>query len=133
MNNYKILIVEDELLIAKNTGKKLQTLGYTITDIVSSGEAAIASFRQNRPDLILMDIAIKGEIDGIETAIMIKSIEDIPVVFLTAYADDITLEKASNTGCYGYIVKPFKERELHATIKMTLKKHQEQLAVTKRT
>ena len=125
-NKIKVLVVEDELLIAKSTAKKLQHLGYEVTNIVSSGAAAIQSIQDTRPDLILMDIAIKGDMDGIEVANIIKSKEDIPIIYLTAYADDITLERASETGCYGYIVKPFKERELHATIKIILNKHQEQ-------
>jgi diguanylate cyclase len=78
-----------------------------------------------------MDIAIKGEIDGIETAHKIKEQADIPVIFLTAYANDETLDRAAHTGSYGYIIKPFREQELHATIKMTLSKHQESSSIQK--
>lgn len=124
-----ILIVEDELLIAKNTAKKLKNLGYNVSKIVSSGQDAIDFINSQQPDLILMDVAIKGEIDGIDTAAKIKSIADIPIVFLTAYANDETLERASKTGCYGYLIKPFRDRELQATIKMTLSKYQEQSAI----
>ena len=131
MNTAKILIVEDELLIAKNLARKLTKLGYTISKIVSSGKAALEYVNSDRPNLILMDIAIKGKIDGIETAAKIKATYNIPVVYLTAYADDTTLERAAQTGCYGYILKPFKGRELHATIKMALKKHQEQTVIQK--
>ena len=126
MNKVKILIVEDELLIAENLSIKLKKLGYEVLNVVSSGNAALKFINTQQPDLILMDIAIKGNIDGIETAIKTKSIAEIPIIFLTAYADDETLERASQTGCYGYILKPFKDRELHATIKMAIKKHQEQ-------
>ncbi|WP_019506960.1 EAL domain-containing protein [Pleurocapsa sp. PCC 7319] len=129
MDKINILIVEDELIIARNTAKKLQRLGYTISKIVSSGQAAIDFVKTTKPDLILMDIAIKGNIDGIETASRIKSIADIPVIFLTAYANEQTLERASQVGCYGYLIKPFRDQELHANIKMILSKHQEQSSI----
>ncbi|WP_319421403.1 two-component system response regulator [Pleurocapsa sp. FMAR1] len=131
MNETNILIVEDELIIAKNTAKKLEALGYQVTKIVSSGQAAIDYIISDRPNLILMDIAIKGEIDGIETAETIKEIADIPLIFLTAYASDETLERASKTGCYGYLIKPFRDRELQATVKMALSKYQEQSTIQK--
>ncbi|NEP59876.1 MAG: hybrid sensor histidine kinase/response regulator [Symploca sp. SIO2G7] len=126
MSDTKILIVEDELLIAKGLSRKLTKLGYTVIDIVSSGDKAIQRATEVQPDLILMDIVIKGDMDGIETAAKIHEQLGIPVVYLTAYADDQTLERAEATGSYGYILKPFKDRELHATIKMALKKHQQQ-------
>ena len=122
----KILIVEDELLIAENLAIKLKKFQYEVADIVSSGKAAIEKVQLHQPDLILMDIAIKGELDGIQTAELIKENHNVAIVFLTAYADDKTLERASLTGCYGYILKPFKDRELHATIKIAINKHQEQ-------
>jgi signal transduction histidine kinase len=129
MNALRILIVEDELLIARSLARKLQGLGYTVVDIVSSGEAAIQSAEQLKPDIILMDIVIKGEVDGIETAAIIRKQLAIPVVFVTAYADDDTLNRAEKTGSYGYILKPFKEREINATIKIAIAKHQEQLKI----
>ena len=107
MSNNRILIVEDELLIAENIAVKLNNLGYDVTDIVSSSKAATLAVREQIPDLILMDIAIKGDMDGVATAEKIKLSYNIPVIFLTAYADDQTLERASKTGCYGYILKPF--------------------------
>ncbi|MCC0177000.1 EAL domain-containing protein [Waterburya agarophytonicola K14] len=131
MSKINILIVEDELIIAKNTAKKLEKSGYHVDKIVSSGQAAIDYINTNQPDLILMDIAIKGEIDGIETAAKIKLISDIPIIFLTAYANDETLERASQTGCYGYLIKPFRDRELQATIKMSLSKYKEQSVIQK--
>lgn len=127
MSDIKILIVEDELLIAKGLCRKLQKLGYQVVDIVSSGKTAIQTVAETQPDIVLMDIVIKGEIDGIETAVKIHESHDIPVIYLTAYADDRTLERAEETGSYGYILKPYKERELHATIKMALSKHQKQV------
>jgi signal transduction histidine kinase len=126
-----ILIVEDELLIAKNLSHKLEKLGYQIADIVSSGADAIQRAGEIKPDLILMDIVIKGDIDGIETAAIIHQKLDIPIIYTTAYADDETLQRAENTGSYGYLLKPFKEREMHATIKIALSKHQEAVDMQK--
>jgi diguanylate cyclase len=124
-----ILIVEDELLIAKNTAKKLDGFGYNVVKIVSTGQAAIDFVSLEQPDLVLMDITIKGEIDGIEAASQIKAISNVPIIFLTAYANDETLDRAAETGCYGYLIKPYKEQELHATVKMTLSKHLEQSTI----
>jgi diguanylate cyclase len=124
-----ILIVEDELLIAKNTAKKLHGFGYNVVKIVSTGQAAIDFVSLEQPDLVLMDITIKGKIDGIEAASQIKAISDVPIIFLTAYANDETLDRAAETGCYGYLIKPYKEQELHATVKMTLSKHLEQSTI----
>ena len=125
MKGINILIVEDELIIAKNTAKKLTKSGYNVVKIVSSGQAAISFCEENFPDLILMDIAIKGSLDGIETAAMIKAKKDVPIIFLTAYASEQTLDRAAEIGCYGYLIKPFREKELLATIKMALAKHEE--------
>lgn len=130
-NAINILIVEDELLIAKNLSHKLEKLGYQIADIVSSGADAIQRAGEIKPDLILMDIVIKGEIDGIETAAIIHQELDIPIIYTTAYADDETLQRAENSGSYGYLLKPFKEREIHATIKIALMKHQEAVKMQK--
>ena len=126
-----ILIVEDELLIAKNTAKKLKGFGYNVMKIVSTGWAAIDFVANEKPDLILMDIAIKGEIDGIETASQIKGVCDVPIIFTTAYTNDETLERAAQTCCYGYLIKPYKDKELQATVKMILSKHLEQSTVQK--
>ena len=126
-----ILIVEDELLIAKNTAKKLNTFGYNVMKIVSTGQAAIDFVANEKPDLILMDIAIKGEIDGIETASQIKGVCDVPIIFTTAYTNEETLDRAAETCCYGYLIKPYKDKELQATVKMTLSKHLEQSTLQK--
>jgi diguanylate cyclase len=128
MTSVKILIVEDELLIANNLARKLTTLGYQVVEIVSSGEKAIQMVAEKQPDLVLMDVVIKGEIDGIETASQIHKKYDIPIIYLTAYADGETLNRAKATNPLGYIVKPFKEKELQVTIEIALQKHQDDLA-----
>ena len=125
MERIKILIVEDEPVLALDLATKLKKLGYEVIDIVSNGEVAINLVKQNQPDLIFMDIKLKGAMDGIETATQILQVEDIPIVYLTGYADEDTVERAEQTGCYGYMLKPCKEIELYATTKIVLKKHQE--------
>lgn len=127
MSPVRILIVEDELLIARGLARKLSKMGYDVVDVVASGVRALHCIVEKQPDLVLMDIVIKGDLDGIETADRIHSAFNLPVIYLTAYADDQTLDRAEKTGSYGYILKPFKERELHAAIKLALQKHQESL------
>lgn len=124
-----ILIVEDELLIAHMIATKLEKIGYNVLKIATSGQEALESVVQEQPDLILMDIVLQGELDGIETAAQIKSKLDVPVIFLTAYANDETLERAAQTGCYGYLIKPFKDQELQSTVKIVLSKYQEQRTI----
>lgn len=120
MEKIKILIVEDENILALGLKKKLEKLGYTVTDIASSGSETINKINENIPELILMDIVIKGDIDGIETAEEINKNFDIPIIYLTAYADDEILKRAATTRPYGYILKPYKEKELKANIEMAI-------------
>ena len=120
----RILIVEDENIVALDLKNRLIRLGYGIAGVVRSGEEAVRLACDQKPDLILMDIMLGGRIDGIEAAQKIYLNMDIPVVYLTAYADNETLERAKLTAPYGYILKPFDERELHTTVKMALYKHQ---------
>jgi len=124
MSNKKILIVEDESIIAEDISDSLISLGYRITDIVYSGEEAIQSATRLRPDLVLMDVNLQGEIDGITAAEEIRSRFQIPVVYLTAYADENTLRRVNSTKPFGYIVKPFEEKNLHTTIQIALHRHQ---------
>lgn len=120
----KILVVEDERIVAKDIQINLQQLGYLVPAVAASGEQAISKAAETSPDLVLMDINLKGEIDGVEAARQIYTRFNIPVIYLTAYSDDTTLERAKLTDPLGYILKPFKARELHATIQMALSKHQ---------
>ncbi|MGI0483880.1 diguanylate cyclase [Pantanalinema rosaneae CENA516] len=131
MPTINILIVEDELLIANNLSRALKRLGYSVIDIVSSGEAAIQVAAKQRPDLILMDIVIKGEINGIEAAKQIQNNYHIPIVFLTAYADHNTVSQAKEHGGYGFIVKPYQAEQLNATIQMAIGQHQTATAAWK--
>ncbi|WP_293131255.1 EAL domain-containing protein [Microcoleus sp. bin38.metabat.b11b12b14.051] len=120
----KILIVEDESIIAEDISDSLIALGYSITGIVYSGEEAIQSATELRPDLILMDVNLQGEIDGITAAEEIRGLFHIPVVYLTAYADENTLRRVNATQPFGYIVKPFEEKNLHTTIQLALHRHE---------
>ncbi len=123
MSDAKVLIVEDEGIETMDIQQRLVSLGYAAPDIVFTGEEAIQKAEETRPDLVLMDIMLPGEIDGVTAAEQIRARFDIPVIYLTAYADEATLQRAKITEPYGYIVKPFKERELHITIDMALYKH----------
>ncbi len=123
MPETKILIVEDEAIVAEDIHNSLQSLGYIISATVSSGEEAITKIEKDKPDLVLMDIVLKGDMDGIEVAGQIHSRFNIPVVYLTAFTDKKTIERAKLTEPFGYIVKPFEDRELHSTVEMALYKH----------
>ena len=123
MKKKQILVVEDERLVAEDIKMSLQRFGYAVPGIVFSGEEAVKKAEEMNPDLVLMDIVLEGEMDGIEAASAIRSRFDIPVVYLTAYADKKTLERAKITEPFGYIIKPFEDRELHSVIEIALYKH----------
>ena len=123
MGKAKILIVEDEAIIAKDLQWRLKGMGYDAPFIVATGEEAVRTAHEFAPDLILMDIMLLGPIDGIEAANLIRSKADIPVIYLTAYADEEVLERAKITAPFGYLIKPIGDRELHSNIEITLHKH----------
>jgi hypothetical protein len=123
MDKAKILIVEDESIVALNIKNRLEELGYAVVAMLNSGEAALQVVANNRPDLVLMDIKLKGTVDGIEAAALIRSRFQIPVVYLTAYSDEETVDRAKFTEPYGYILKPFEARDLCTTIEVSLHKH----------
>lgn len=123
MSGARILIVEDEGIEALDIQQRLISLGYTAPDIVSTGEEAVKKAGETSPDLVLMDIMLHGEIDGVAAAEQLQALFNIPVIYITAYADENTLQRAKITEPYGYLVKPFRERELYITIDMALYKH----------
>ncbi|TVP64241.1 MAG: hybrid sensor histidine kinase/response regulator [Nodularia sp. (in: Bacteria)] len=123
MTNTKIVIVEDEAIVAKDLRNRLQKFGYIVVAIASSGQEAINKSLEMCPDLVLMDIRLKGQMDGIEAADEIHKHLDIPIIYLTAYADEKTLDRAKITEPFGYLLKPFKERELQINIEIALTKH----------
>ena len=120
MAKVNIMIVEDEAIVGEELKISLEDMDYTVTSIVKSGEQAIEKAEQDCPDIILMDIRLKGRMDGIEAAELIRSRLEIPVVFLTAYADDDKLERAKLTMPFGYILKPFQDRDLKVTIEIAI-------------
>jgi EAL domain-containing protein (putative c-di-GMP-specific phosphodiesterase class I)/CheY-like chemotaxis protein len=123
----KILIVEDEILAAENIAKHLRKQGYEVSGIVPSGEEAIAKSTDLRPNLVLMDISLQGDIDGIAAANQIGRQLQIPVVYMTAYADTTTLERAKSTNPYGYLVKPFKPNDLRVSVEIALQKYRDEV------
>jgi len=123
MSNVKILVVEDESIVAMDIKHRAEGLGYSVTGITPSGEGAIQKASETLPDLVLMDIVLKGDMDGVEAAQKIRDTLDIPVVYLTAYSDEKTLKRAKVTEPFGYIIKPFEDRELHSAVEVALYKH----------
>jgi CheY-like chemotaxis protein len=118
MPGYKILIVEDELLVATDIQESLEMLGYTVIDAVATGTDAIQSVNRQLPDLILMDIMLRGDMTGIEAAQAINRQHDVPIIYLTANADPVTIDKAKFSLPYGYIIKPFTDRDLQTNIEI---------------
>ncbi|TAG91401.1 MAG: hybrid sensor histidine kinase/response regulator [Oscillatoriales cyanobacterium] len=124
MNPTKVLVVEDEVIVAQDIAGRLKKLGYIVTATVASGEEAIEKAAENRPDIVLMDIVLKGEMDGVAAAQQIRTKVNVPTVFLTAYADETTLERAKITNPFGYIIKPFQQQDLRVAIEIALQRHE---------
>jgi len=131
MAQTNILVVEDEIIVSKDIQNSLKRLGYNIVGSAASGEKAIEVALSENPDLILMDIMLKGEMNGIEAAEKIKEKINVPIIFLTAYAEDATLSKAKMVEPYGYILKPFKEIDLKTAIEVAVYKHSKEAEVLK--
>ena len=131
MTKAQILIVEDELIVAEDLKMTLTRLGYDVIAIAETGERAIEIARSGHPDLILMDIMLTGKIDGIMAAEQICARQDIPVIYVTAYADEPLLQRAKLTCPFGYIIKPFSDRELHSNIEIGLFRHKMQKDIIK--
>jgi PAS domain S-box-containing protein/putative nucleotidyltransferase with HDIG domain len=132
MSKIKILVVEDESLVARDIQNMLRSLGYDVMDIVPSGELALRKAAVSAPDLVLMDIVLKGNIDGIAAAEKLWEEYGIPVIYLTAYADDTTFERAKLTKPFGYLLKPFEERELQTAIEIALYKSKMEIRLRER-
>ncbi len=126
MDKPQIMVVEDEGLVALEIKEGLENMGYEVPHVLSSGKEAIEHVMIDRPDLVLMDIRLEGGVDGIEAAEQIRKIFNVPVVFLTAHSDEKTLQRAKLTESYGYILKPFEEKALRATIEVALYKAKEE-------
>jgi len=125
--NARIVVVEDEGIVALDIQSKLEVMGYEVPAVAASAAEALARVEECRPDLVLMDIQIEGDIDGVQAADQITKQLGVPVVFLTAYSDEDTLERAKATQPMGYLFKPLEERELYATVEIALHRHQSDL------
>ncbi|MCC7206532.1 MAG: response regulator [Anaerolineae bacterium] len=135
MTAASILIAEDEQIVALDLKRRLERLGYAVTGPAITGDEAIGAAFEHHPDLILMDIRLRGEMDGVRAAEKIREGMDVPVVFLTAHSGTANLERAKAVGSYGFLIKPFQERELYTTIEVVLARHQRdtQIAALNRT
>ena len=116
----KILVVEDEMIIAAKISMQLTSLGYEVTGILPRGEQAIQQVKENRPDIILLDINLKGELDGIDTARQVQLFADIPIIYLTANSDEATFNRAKPTRPSAFISKPFKQLDLQRAIELAI-------------
>lgn len=120
----KILIVEDFSIVARDIKERLEHMNYNVLDIVSNGEDAIRKSSETNPDIVLMDIVLKGDLDGIETAQKIQADTNIPIIYVTAYYDKNTLKRAASTSHSGFIIKPFDDLGLDTSIQLALYKQQ---------
>ena len=125
MKTVKILLVEDEAIVALQTKSELQKMGHTVVGIFASGEEALAGIAGANPELVLMDIKLQGEMDGIETAECLSHYRDIPLIFLTAHSEESIIDRAKATSSYGYVLKPVEAQELHIAIQIALYKHEQ--------
>ena len=119
----RALIIEDETLIAEELRERLSRLGFSVIAAVGSGEEGVAIATRERPDLVLMDIRLKGEKDGVQAARDIREQVDVPIVYLTAHSDRPTVDRANETDHDGFILKPFLRRELQSTIEVAMKRY----------
>jgi diguanylate cyclase (GGDEF)-like protein/PAS domain S-box-containing protein len=119
----RIMLVEDEVIVAMDVQQRLEKLGYEVVAHATSGEEALRFAEKTNPDLILMDIKIRGEMDGIETASHIRKSQDIPIIYVTAFSGDETIKRARETEAFGYLIKPFDDRELRSSIEVAIYKH----------
>ncbi len=123
MAGEKVLVVEDEQIIAMDLSRRLEALGYTVTGMAGNAETALRKARSLRPDIVLMDIVLPGGADGVELSALMRSELEVPIVFVTAHSDDRTVERAKATGPYGYVTKPVDDRQLQIVIDMAVYKH----------
>jgi CheY-like chemotaxis protein len=124
LNIIKVMVVEDEYIIALDLKDRLSRLGYIVPTIATSGKEAVQLARKDKPDLILMDIMLRGEIDGVQAAKSIREKDDVPVLFVSSFSDINSVKRAQKVSPYGYLVKPFTETELKTGVEEAFKKHQ---------
>ncbi len=125
----RVLVVEDESIVALDMKNRLSSLGYTVTGIAATGLEAVEKTRSTNPDIILMDIKLRGDMDGLRAADLVHEERDVPIIFITAFADERTLARAKETEAFGYVLKPFQEREVLISIEMALYKYRTEHAL----
>jgi len=125
--NKKILIVEDEVVIAMDLQSSVEKFGYTVSGHITRGEDVIAAIETDKPDIILMDVKLEGDLNGVEAALLVYEKYDIPVIFITSFSNAEIIDRAKRTNPYGYIVKPFNDRELSTNIEIAIYKHETEL------
>ncbi len=123
MKILNVLVVEDDKLVGMDIQHRLSKLGYKVIGIITSGEGALEFLKDNKPDIILMDIMLSGKMDGIETSEVIKQNYDLPIIFTTSLSDEETIQRAKIAEPFGYIIKPAKDRELQITIEISIYRH----------
>jgi DNA-binding NarL/FixJ family response regulator len=123
--NLKVLIVEDEMILALDVKYRLEKLGYNVVGIADNGEDAIKLTKERTPDVILMDVVIKGVMDGIDTTKQINKLYDTPIMYTTAYFDDDILKRTKKTKSYGFIIKPYQDGQINTAILTAITKHQQ--------
>src|SRR3984893_17464889 len=123
MTPARILVVEDDRVVARDIAQQMSRAGHTVVGITARGEDALPLAADTVPDLILMDVRLEGELDGIDTARLLRENFNLPVVFLTAYADEETVRRATVTEPFGYVLKPFDDMQLRTVVEMALYKH----------
>jgi PAS domain S-box-containing protein len=128
----RVLVVEDDAIIGSHISETLARLGYDVPAIADYGEGALREAATHRPDIVLMDIQLRGAMDGIETASRLRRTSDVPVIYLTAHTDEATLARAKETAPHGYLVKPFNERDLRTSIEVAIRKHELERHVVER-
>ena len=129
MAGTNVLVVEDEKIVSKDIQFSLKKLGYNVVGTADTGESAVEIALETKPDIILMDIKLKGDMTGIEAAASIRNQYNVPIVYLTANTDQGTIQEAKETEPHGYIIKPFKEVDIHTTIEMAIYKHRKEKEV----
>ena len=129
MSSAKLLVVEDQAVIAADLASQLARIGYTVCGVAASGDEALALAREHRPELVLMDIRIQGQMDGIQVAEILRREQDVPVIFLTAHSDEATFLRARAAAPFGFLLKPFAERELQLNIDLAIERHRRQAEI----
>ncbi|MGK6353138.1 response regulator [Parapedobacter sp. DT-150] len=125
MESVRILIIEDEAIVAQDLAARLESAGYAVAAVVDNGEEAVAKCLHIEPDLVMADIHLKGKMDGIQTVERINQTNAVPVIYLTAYADAQMWERAKQTRPSAYLTKPFRERDIHSAIELAVTRHRE--------